>query len=271
MHSFLDKSNSEILLLKDNRILLLSTSYEIIAEYTHTSLFYYLKDSVAIDINKNVFTVTTSNFLIALDHLCTLKRNISALARVGAALLFCDRFGDIYGTDLEVLMGNLCFTTDMLVDEHIWTGDKYGRIRVSRRNGAIERFVFLKDCGPVLFLRKVGESIIAATGARKLVVMDRLGEICSEIAVGGDIKKLVERDASSFYCLTAMNTVLVTVDNGIVQQVMAGGAVDGVCVGSTLHLLASDGTLRNLGNDLCYKAGFEYSDRFEMLNYDNKT
>lgn len=269
MHSFIDTISPYLLIVENNSIFVLSANYTPLFKYTHTKEIYFLKDNVFIDTDKNVFTVHLENTTLNATFCCQLNKNISSLKRVNDTIYFCDRFGDIYfyKNQLYAGPGNLCFTTDFLVRDLIWIGDKYGRIRITKMCGTIEKFVFLENSMPILFMVTLRDDTIIAIRTKSIVMLSNEGEVIEEIEICGDVRKLVVKNEDSFYVLTSINVILFTVNKIIMQEEIKCVALDGIYDGETLHLLQENGKLTNLKNDKIFEMNCKYKDNFYMLKH----
>lgn len=267
MHSYIIKYNHNILVIKANKLIYLTKNYIPINEYIHHTLIYYLEDKIFIDIKKGVHTIKIEDnkLLITFSH--TINKNISSVAHYNGQTYLCDRFGDVYlfNNPGKPLFGNRCLTTCIVVANYIWTGDKYGRIRVSRLDGKIMFYVFLENESLILFMKKMDNGVVVGFRNGNLVFVDGEGNLMNTINVNSNISKIIEKDQNSFFVLTEKSLILYEIcGDDIKRQEREFVAMDGIWNGSVLHLLSKDGRIYNTENVDFYDLEYEYK---EILIY----
>lgn len=160
----------------------------------------HVAHNIVVDASKDLFEVADAMVLVV-----RLPKAVSAVAKRGRVAYVADRFGDVHRVDLEqkqrvLLLGNMCYNTSLCVsDSRIITADKYGRLRVSRHCGKIEKYVFNDN---VLVVSLVwGRRLVVALRQEVRMLDEELRCVETVPFSGEGIRKLVGVDGDRFLVL----------------------------------------------------------------------
>ncbi|KAM0678391.1 hypothetical protein BDAP_001106 [Binucleata daphniae] len=168
MYNYLSQVNNDIFIIKEKQLITYNTKTKQVTYKSYDNNIIYIKHNYVIDQLKNMYDFTNDFYVTKL------QKNITIL-QYKDKIYICNRFGDVntiennkiyisvadekninkkskcnVDADKQIyteklLFGNLCLTTCMILHDFIWTGDKYGRIRVSEYSGKIMTYIFLNN------------------------------------------------------------------------------------------------------------------------------
>lgn len=163
----------------------------------HSRKILHMECGLAVDEDKSLLEVGGELVFVTKLH-----KAVSKIVRLGQHAYIADRFGDVLRVDLDtkqiaVVMGNMCYNTSMcMYGGMLLTSDKYGRVRVSRTDGSIEKYL-LNDNKPVLSMI-AGKHLVLSLREEVKLVDDGLHVTLRIPFDGGNIRKLVQISDDSF-------------------------------------------------------------------------
>ncbi|EJW05012.1 hypothetical protein EDEG_00892 [Edhazardia aedis USNM 41457] len=182
MYSYITRYQNQILYIVKNKVCSIKGNLDI----EHSAELVFINGKYIVDSNKSLYVIDLIGN--SLKYLNKLNKPITSLEVYNTSkgeeknnefTVISDRFGDIFRVDennVKLIAGNMCYTTTMIiVNDMIWTGDKYGRIRVSKLNGEIVHYIF--------------------TIKKSITTMIHVGNY---VVVGGLYKGLIIVDANNF-------------------------------------------------------------------------
>ncbi|KAM0686332.1 hypothetical protein COBT_002446 [Conglomerata obtusa] len=257
MHSFISKVNGFIYVINNNSLYKYNTELELQDTRTYEHKLIYLKENYAIDEKKNLFDILTGEIIVKLS------KNISDL-QTKDKLYICTRFGDICCvTDHEQLIfGNMCLTTSMVLHDYIWTGDRYGRIRISDYRGKIFKYIFLKST--ILNMAKYKNYVAVSTDSKKFFLIDIFTFKIQEYLFDETIIKILPED-TYLYLIFKEKTILYVYDNELQQKSFYMKAfIDGIVKDKDEYFLTSNGQI-HMGDELKVKLDAKYEMNYHLL------
>lgn len=263
MHSYISYFENHLLIIKQNEIIAYNLLSEQTLNYIHSEEFSYIKENFVVDIKKNLFQILITEF-IQIKQITPLKKSISTLKIHNNDIYICDRFGDVYKIQdkPKFILGNLCFTSSMVLNEKIWTGDKYGRIRISHHDGKIESYLFLDDF-PIYEMVLLREKIYISTKNKLIILKTNTLEI-QNLDIPMILKMVKSKD--NLYCLTKDKIYIINTNDEISENQLEEKYIDGICHLDDFYTLSENGKVfRNKQRILDLSATFKT--HYDLINF----
>ncbi|KAM0675083.1 hypothetical protein GVAV_001423 [Gurleya vavrai] len=259
MHNYLAVIDNFIYTIKDNILVKINIENDEIEYKAYENKLIFIKNSFIVDIKKNLFNFITGEKIIKLS------KNIADLD-FKDKLYICNRFGDvktISGEEENLIFGNICLTSSMLIDKFIWAGDKYGRVRISEFSGKIEKIVFLKSA--VLCMQRYKNNILVATEDKILYIIDKFNFSFKSFEIGQKIFKILVDDNVYLLCENSYLICKMEPDFEILHKIEQI-YIDGIFKENLKVFLKKNGEIWINGN-LKLDMKTDFNTNFKLLQY----
>jgi hypothetical protein len=213
-------------------------------EVEHGCEISFASGRFMVDAEKNLLRVENGR----IEEVLRLRRGIFALVEDNSTIYTADRFGDVYrilNGGCRYVLGTLCYLTGMVVSKrHIVLSDKYGRIRVSERNGRIVCYRF--EPHPIAALLSVGGRVLSFSNHGITLYDGESYEGRGYYEYESEIRSVATNGSDEFLILCSGRYHLFRLEEEIRHiRTVEDEVIDAVYNHAGLHRLKADGSVED--------------------------